>query len=140
MAEVGGMLAYAMLKVVTQQIGSIIGGQLKLQWDFSDDLRKMKMTLDSMEAVLQDAERRSIQDAAVRLWLKRLTDAMYGISDILGEFETTAEPPGWKVCMLYFTMFHSDCYFRMFVTDCIPLKHFYIGVTTKTISMYYQQW
>lgn len=97
MAEVGGMLAYAMLKVVTQQIGSIIGGQLKLQWDFSDDLRKMKMTLDSMEAVLQDAERRSIQDAAVRLWLKRLTDAMYGISDILGEFETTAEPPGWKI-------------------------------------------
>ncbi|XP_025808258.1 putative disease resistance protein RGA3 isoform X4 [Panicum hallii] len=97
MAEVGGMLAYAMLKVVTQQIGSIVGGQLKLQWDFSDDLRKMKMTLDSMEAVLQDAERRSIQDAAVRLWLKRLTDAMYGISDILGEFETTAEPPGWKI-------------------------------------------
>ena len=72
MAEVGGMLAYAMLKVVTQQIGSIIGGQLKLQWDFSDDLRKMKMTLDSMEAVLQDAERLSIRDAAVRLWLKRL--------------------------------------------------------------------
>ena len=123
MAEVGGMLAYAMLKVVTQQIGSIIGGQLKLQWDFSDDLRKMKMTLDSMEAVLQDAERRSIQDAAVRLWLKRLTDAMYGISDILGEFETM-EPPGRKVCVQYFTMFRSDCYVRIFVTDCNTAETF----------------
>ncbi|XP_039822673.1 putative disease resistance protein RGA1 [Panicum virgatum] len=98
MAEVGGMLAYAMLKMVTQQLGSIIGGQLKLQWYFSDDFRKMKMTLESMEAVLQDAERRSIRDAAVRLWLKRLTDAMYGISDILGEFETM-ESPGRKVCV-----------------------------------------
>ncbi|KAF8663567.1 hypothetical protein HU200_055379 [Digitaria exilis] len=96
MPDVGGMLASAMLKLVTQQIGSIIGGRLKLQWDFSDDLRNMEMTLESMEAVLQDAERRSIHDAAVRLWLKRLTDAMYGISDILGDLETARNLPRWK--------------------------------------------
>lgn len=105
MADIGGMLASAVLKVVTQQIGSIIGGQLKLPWDFSDDFRNLKMTLESMEAVLQDAERRSVKDAAVRLWLKRLQDAMYGISDILAQIETAAEPPGWKVCVQYFTIF-----------------------------------
>nr|CAB3489677.1 unnamed protein product [Digitaria exilis] len=99
MPDVGGMLASAMLKLVTQQIGSIIGGRLKLQWDFSDDLRNMEMTLESMEALLQDAERRSIHDAAVRLWLKRLTDAMYGISDILGDLETARNLPRWKIVL-----------------------------------------
>ncbi|KAJ1275491.1 hypothetical protein BS78_05G139700 [Paspalum vaginatum] len=96
MAEVGGMLASAILKLVTKQMGSIIGGQLKLWWDFSDDFRNMKMTLESLEAVLQDAETRSIQDAPVRLWLKRLTDAMYVISDLLSEIEDGTKTPGLK--------------------------------------------
>jgi hypothetical protein len=110
MPEVGGMLASAMLKMVTHQIGSVISGQLKLLWDFSDDFENLKMTLESMEAVLQDAERRSIQDAAVRLWLKCLTDAMYGISDILEEFETTVKPLGWKVPMQYSTHYVTSKY------------------------------
>lgn len=87
MALVGGMLASALLKVVTQQITAAIGGQIKLHLNFDSDLKKMKMALESVEAVLKDAERRSIQDASVRLWLRRLTDAMYGISDMFDKFE-----------------------------------------------------
>ncbi|KAK3119943.1 hypothetical protein QOZ80_9AG0678350 [Eleusine coracana subsp. coracana] len=107
MAVVGGMLASALLKVVTQQICAAIGGQIKLHLNFENDLKKMKMALESVEAVLKDAERRSIQDASVRLWLRRLTDAMYGISDMFDEFEAdtklAAMVPflaiGPKICM-----------------------------------------
>ena len=47
----------------------------------------MRDTLESIEAVLEDAERRSVEDAAVRLWLKRLTRASYDISDIFDELD-----------------------------------------------------
>uniref|UniRef100_A0ACD5TCY0 Uncharacterized protein n=1 Tax=Avena sativa TaxID=4498 RepID=A0ACD5TCY0_AVESA len=87
MAELGGMLAAAILKVVGDQIGSAIGGQITLQNNFDEDLKKMKMALDSVDAVLKAAERRSITDEPTLLWLKRLKDFMYAISDMIDEFE-----------------------------------------------------
>jgi hypothetical protein len=83
MPKLEAMLASSVLNLVSHQISEVIGGQIKLQLDLDKDLKKMKMALESVEAVLKDAERRSIQDAAVRLWLKRLKDAMYDISDML---------------------------------------------------------
>uniref|UniRef100_A0ACD5TCZ5 Uncharacterized protein n=1 Tax=Avena sativa TaxID=4498 RepID=A0ACD5TCZ5_AVESA len=88
MAELGGMLAAAILKVVGDQIGSAIGGQITLQKNFDEDLKKMKMALESVEAVLKAAERRSITDESTRLWLKRLKDFMYVISDMMDESES----------------------------------------------------
>ncbi|CAN6248008.1 unnamed protein product [Urochloa humidicola] len=100
MPDLGGMIASAVLKVVMQQLSSAISrpitGQILLQLKFSEDLKKMKMALQSVEAVLQDAERRSVEDATVRLWLKRLKDAMYDISDMLDEFEAEAQLAGRK--------------------------------------------
>jgi enamine deaminase RidA (YjgF/YER057c/UK114 family) len=91
------MLVSSVLSVVSQQIGATIRGHIRLQWDFNKDLIKMKMALESVQAVLKDAERQSIQDATVRLWLKRLKDAMYAISDMLDEFESGNKPARWKV-------------------------------------------
>jgi enamine deaminase RidA (YjgF/YER057c/UK114 family) len=100
MAELGGMLAAAILKVVGAQIGSAIGGQITLQKNFDEDLKKMKMALESVDAVLEDAERRSITDKSTRLWLKRLKDFMYVISDMIDEFEADTEPSARKVWLL----------------------------------------
>uniref|UniRef100_A0A0E0MDS5 Uncharacterized protein n=1 Tax=Oryza punctata TaxID=4537 RepID=A0A0E0MDS5_ORYPU len=87
MAEVGSMVSSAVLKVVGEQIGSAISGQISLQQDFSKDLDKMKTTLEKLKAVLKDAERKSIREESVRLWLKQLKYVMYDISDMLDEFE-----------------------------------------------------
>jgi enamine deaminase RidA (YjgF/YER057c/UK114 family) len=104
MAELGGMLAAAILKVVGAQIGSAIGGQITLQKNFDEDLKKMKMALESVDAVLEDAERRSITDKSTRLWLKRLKDVMYVISDMIDEFEADTQaitqPSARKVRLL----------------------------------------
>lgn len=88
MAEVGAMLTSAVLKMVGEQIGSAISGRIKLQWDFNDDLKDMKMTLETIKAFLKDAERRSIGEASVRLWLRRLKNTIYDISDMIDGFET----------------------------------------------------
>ncbi|XP_047043901.1 disease resistance protein RGA2-like [Lolium rigidum] len=96
MAELGGMLAAAILKVVGDQIDLAIGRQITLQKNFDEDMKKMKMALESVDAVLEDAERRSITDKSTRLWLKRLKDFMYVISDMIDEFEADTEPSARK--------------------------------------------
>jgi hypothetical protein len=87
MAALGGLLASAVIKVVIKQIGSAIGGEIKLHKNMKKDLEIMKLTLESVEAVLNDAETRSITDNSALLWLKRLKDAMYDISGMLEDFE-----------------------------------------------------
>nr|ACS49660.1 NBS-LRR disease resistance protein family-3 [Oryza ridleyi] len=91
MGELGFMLAGAVLSSVGQQISSVILGQIMLQWDFNDDLKKMKATLDSVTAVLEDAEKQSIKEASVRRWLKNLKDAAYDISDMIDEFDADTQ-------------------------------------------------
>ncbi|XBJ21214.1 hypothetical protein VPH35_011904 [Triticum aestivum] len=87
MATLGGMLAAAILKVVGDQVGSLIGGQITLQMNLNKDLKKMKMALESIKAVLKVAERQSITDELTGLWLKRLKDFLYEVSDMIDEFE-----------------------------------------------------
>ncbi|CAO2184940.1 unnamed protein product [Urochloa humidicola] len=87
MAGIGGMLAAAVVKAAAGKLAAAAGDRIMLQWKFRKDLEDMRDTLESIEAVLEDAERRSIQDASVRLWLERLTRASYDISDMFDEIE-----------------------------------------------------
>ena len=97
MVAVGVMLASSVLNMVVKEIGAVIGGQIALQKDFTKDLKKMKMMLESVAAVMKDAERQSIEEREVQLWLKRLKDAIYGISDMLDEFEGDTQSAARKV-------------------------------------------
>uniref|UniRef100_A0A453DL42 Disease resistance N-terminal domain-containing protein n=1 Tax=Aegilops tauschii subsp. strangulata TaxID=200361 RepID=A0A453DL42_AEGTS len=93
MAGIGAMIAAALLKEVVQQIGSLVGGQIKLQQNFDKDLKEMKTTLESIEALFKDAEHTNTNNS-MRLWLDRLKNAMYGIADMIDDFEagTEADP------------------------------------------------
>ncbi|KAM0826742.1 hypothetical protein ACQ4PT_068671 [Festuca glaucescens] len=93
MAAFESMLASAVIKIVVQELSCTIRSNIKMQKNFKKDLEKMRNTLESVEAVLKDAEKRSINDAAVRLWMERLKKAMYDISDMVNEFETNTEVP-----------------------------------------------
>ena len=52
-----------------------------------DELQGLEMTLWNIEAVLEDAGRREIRDASVRLWLKELKGIAYDAEDALDEYE-----------------------------------------------------
>lgn len=90
MAEIGALIAAALLEEVVQQIGSLVGGQIKLQQNFDKDLKEMKTSLESIEALLKDAEHANTNNS-MRLWLNRLKDAMYGIADMIDDFEAGTE-------------------------------------------------
>ncbi|XP_066371681.1 putative disease resistance protein RGA3 isoform X1 [Miscanthus floridulus] len=85
---VGEMLASAVLKVVMGKLGAVIGPEVSLLWKFKDDFESIRSTLVTLQAVLDDAEKRSSREERVHLWLKRLKFAAYDIHDILEEMES----------------------------------------------------
>jgi hypothetical protein len=87
MAGIGGMLAAGVLKAATGKLFSAAGDAIMQQWSFKKDLEYMRDTMRSIEAALMDAERRSIEEQSVLLWLERLTGASYDITDMFDEFE-----------------------------------------------------
>ncbi|KAL6590966.1 hypothetical protein ACP70R_050148 [Stipagrostis hirtigluma subsp. patula] len=94
MVPVGGLLVAAIVKMVGAKLGSVIGEQASLMWNVRKDMEEMKETLETIGAALEDAEERSVKEKEVRLWLKRLKDAAYHISDMLDDFQVESTMAG----------------------------------------------
>ncbi|KAL6623608.1 hypothetical protein ACP70R_033487 [Stipagrostis hirtigluma subsp. patula] len=84
-------MAEAIVKMVSNRLSSTLVEQANMLWNFSGDLSEMKDTLEAIGATLDDAEKQSIKNKMVQLWLKRLQNAAYDISDMLDEFETDVQ-------------------------------------------------
>ncbi|XP_028554925.1 putative disease resistance protein RGA3 isoform X1 [Dendrobium catenatum] len=52
-----------------------------------DDFQRIMRMLPRIEAVLEDAEEREIQDRSVKLWLSELRCLAYDIDDVIDEYE-----------------------------------------------------
>lgn len=65
-----------------QELGLILG--------VSKELNKLSRTLDTIRAVLEDAEEKQIRNAAVRDWLRHLKDIAYEADDLLDAFNFRA--------------------------------------------------
>ena len=94
MVVVGELFASAVVKMAIEKLGSAIGKQARWVWDSSKHLEDMKVTLETLGAVLQDAEKRSVKEEEAQLWLKWLKDASYDISDMLDDFEASTQATG----------------------------------------------
>lgn len=97
MADVVGLFVSAIVTQVGVKLGSAITDQVTMLCCFKDDMKYMKYTLETIEARLEDAEKRSIKEKEVRLWLKRLKNAALDISDMLDEFQADSKPTDIKV-------------------------------------------
>ncbi|CAO2150418.1 unnamed protein product [Urochloa humidicola] len=92
MADVlAGLLASAVVNIAKDKLTSAVKEQANLLWNFGDDLEDMNSVLESISAALHDAERRSAKEKLVQLWLKRLTNAAWDISDMLEDYQDTKE-------------------------------------------------
>lgn len=88
MAEVvAGLLTSAVVKIVGDKLNSAIEEQANLARNFGDDLEDMKYTMETMAAVFKDAEKQSVKNEIMRLWLKRLKYAALDISDMMDDYE-----------------------------------------------------
>ncbi|KAH1038127.1 hypothetical protein J1N35_039870 [Gossypium stocksii] len=80
-ALLGAVLNEAMAKVIP-----IAAEPISLAWDFDKQLKRLGKTLGMIEAFLQDAEEKQINNNSVILWLKELENVAYEAVDVLDEF------------------------------------------------------
>jgi hypothetical protein len=73
---------------IIKSLGSLVLQEIGLLWGFKDELRKLKSTVLTIQAVLLDAEEKQANSHAVKDWLGNLKDVMYEADDLLDDFST----------------------------------------------------
>ncbi|XP_072996966.1 putative disease resistance protein RGA4 [Typha latifolia] len=93
----GELLASAVVKELLSKLGSGLWSEPGLLPNFKKELEDMKTTLHSIQAVLSDAQNRSLKEISVCLWLKRLKAAAYDIEDVLDQLHIHNQSKDAKV-------------------------------------------
>ncbi|KAL0009141.1 hypothetical protein SO802_010643 [Lithocarpus litseifolius] len=62
--------------------------EIRLVIGVDKEVQKLKGNLRTIQAVLDDAEKRQLKEEAVKLWLKGLKDVSYEMDDVLDEWNT----------------------------------------------------
>ncbi|XP_065852866.1 putative disease resistance protein RGA3 [Euphorbia lathyris] len=70
------------------KLGSLLLKEIGLWWGLKDDLHKLESTVSVIQAVLLDAEEKSMENRQVKDWLGKLSEAMYDADDLFDEFLT----------------------------------------------------
>ncbi|PPD92252.1 hypothetical protein GOBAR_DD10796 [Gossypium barbadense] len=107
-------MADALVSAVLQQLTAVvyrdIEKEVTLVVDVRKEAQKLKTTLQTLQAVLMDAEKRQVKEAAVKLWLEKLKATSYDMDDLIDDWNTFVlkfQVPNNKVC---FCM-PSPCFF-----------------------------
>lgn len=74
----------------------------------SKAVKDLHGTLQSIQALLADAEKRQFKEKSIRLWLIKLKDAAYDVEDVLEDWD------------IYITLPRSKCLLSPF--SCIPIS------------------
>ncbi|XP_048133559.1 putative disease resistance protein RGA3 [Rhodamnia argentea] len=68
--------------------GSFASQQIQLLCGAKDGLQSLRGTVQTIQAVLLDAEKKQWHNNQVKLWLKRLKDVLYDVQDLLDDVAT----------------------------------------------------
>ncbi|RWR93015.1 putative disease resistance protein RGA4 [Cinnamomum micranthum f. kanehirae] len=84
------MAAEAVLSVVLKQLlsklSSLVQNEIGLLWGLEEEKQKLGSNLSVIRAVLHDAEKRQVNEMAVKDWLEKLKGAAYDAEDLVDEF------------------------------------------------------
>ncbi|XP_075655825.1 putative disease resistance protein RGA1 [Castanea sativa] len=81
-------MARALVSAIAEELGSIIASELRLTVSVKEEVQKLESKFRTIQAVLNDAEKRQLKDEAVKLWLDKLKDVSYEMDDVLDEWNT----------------------------------------------------
>nr|XP_023875188.1 putative disease resistance RPP13-like protein 1 [Quercus suber] len=62
--------------------------EIRLVVGVDEEVEKLKCNLQTVTAVLNDAEKRQVTEETVKLWLEKLKDACYKMNDVIDEWNT----------------------------------------------------
>ncbi|XP_050283822.1 putative disease resistance protein RGA4 [Quercus robur] len=81
---------FSVAKGITEKASNLLAQEIVLLWNLKDDMEKLNDTVLTISAVIQDAEEKQQHNNQVRVWLKRLNDALYEADDLLDDISTEA--------------------------------------------------
>ncbi|GLT90100.1 hypothetical protein SLE2022_080520 [Rubroshorea leprosula] len=85
-------MADALVSAILGKLATIISKEaereVKLVTGVEKEINKLSSNLESIEALLQDADERQIKDRSIRSWLTKLKDVCYDMEDVLDEWNT----------------------------------------------------
>lgn len=98
-------MADALVSIVLERLASVLEQQIRQQVTLvvgvESEVDNLKSTLQSIRAVLGDAEKRQFTEELVKVWLERLKDISYQMDDVVDGWSTAllklqiaAENPG----------------------------------------------
>ncbi|KAL5999424.1 hypothetical protein ACLOJK_037709 [Asimina triloba] len=79
-------MADALLSIALEKLTHVLEKQISLFAGATHELRKLRDTFRSIQALLADAESRQAAEESVDLWLSRLRGVAYDIDDLLDEW------------------------------------------------------
>ena len=83
MAEIG----YSIVGKVLEQLESRALQEISSAWGVQSDLKKLKLTLSAIKAVMKDAEQKQASDERLKIWLGKLKDVLIDAENVLDEFQ-----------------------------------------------------
>ncbi|XP_047337530.1 putative disease resistance protein RGA1 [Impatiens glandulifera] len=77
----------ALISGLLSNLAPLIQDEFSLFWSFKKEVQKLSSTLSSINAVLKDAERKTVRekDEQTEDWLRKLKDVAYEVRDIMDE-------------------------------------------------------
>ncbi|GLT47702.1 hypothetical protein SLA2020_213740 [Shorea laevis] len=85
-------MADALVSAVLEQLTTIILEEARQKWGLitgaREEIDKVRSNLESVHALLDDAEKREMRDKSIKLWLHRLKVASLDMEDVLDEWNT----------------------------------------------------
>uniref|UniRef100_A0A0D9WI38 Uncharacterized protein n=1 Tax=Leersia perrieri TaxID=77586 RepID=A0A0D9WI38_9ORYZ len=75
----------AFVQVLFEKVVAAASSELKLPQDIAEELQTLSSSLATIQAHVEDAEERQLNDKVARNWLSRLKDVAYEMDDLLDE-------------------------------------------------------
>ncbi|XP_048131985.1 putative disease resistance protein RGA3 [Rhodamnia argentea] len=95
---------------ITKPGGSLASQKIRLLCGAKDELQSLESTVQSIQALLLDAEKQQWHNDQVKLWLKRLKDVLYDVQDLFDDVATedlrrkvTSGNKTWKEVRFFFS-------------------------------------
>ncbi|KAI7982584.1 putative disease resistance protein RGA4 [Camellia lanceoleosa] len=79
-----------LLRVVFEKLASPILNKFQSHTEFNKKMKKLQDRWLTIQAVIEDVEKRQLRDAKVKLWLKKLKDVAYDADDLLNSITAQA--------------------------------------------------
>ncbi|XP_050284792.1 putative disease resistance protein RGA3 [Quercus robur] len=83
-------ILFGLAQKMIENLGSQTFQEFGSLWGVEGELEKLKDTVSTIQAVLQDAAEQQSHNHQVKHWLEKLNDAVYDADDLLSEFSTEA--------------------------------------------------